>query len=129
MRSLVVDDEYSSRMMLKRLLEGYGRCSVATDGVSALAEHATASSQGAPFDLVCLDVRMPGMSGLDVLEQIRLRESGEAKKARVLIVSSLSDRETVFHAVQRRCDGFLLKPVALASLEEKLQHLGLISAG
>ena len=128
MRSLVVDDEYSSRMMLKRLLDGFGRCSIASDGAAALSEHALACSQGTPFDLICLDIRMPGMSGLDVLEQIRLREAGEGPKARVLIVSSLSDRETVFHAVQRRCNGFLLKPVALSALEEKLKHLGLLGA-
>ena len=78
--------------------------------------------------MICLDIRMPGMSGLDVLEQIRLHESGEGQKSRILIVSSLSDRETVFHAVQRRCNGFLLKPVSLAALEEKLHQLGLLGA-
>ena len=68
---LVIDDNEPNRdAVSRRLLQCGYAVSVAADGAAALA-----LLDQQPFDLVLLDVEMPGMSGLDVLGQIRLRHS------------------------------------------------------
>src|SRR5687767_3737024 len=75
---LVVDDTEANRDALSRRLERKGySVTTAADGAEALRQLAER-----PFDLVILDVMMPGMSGLEVLEQIR-RDRTDRKSTRL----------------------------------------------
>ena len=66
-RILVVDDDRGLRHAMATLLEESGHVVVqAADGLTALGE----LTRHPPFDVMLLDVRMPGMSGLDVLVQV-----------------------------------------------------------
>ena len=97
-RVLVVDDDTLMREVLKALLreEGFVVAGEAKDGASALAQ----MERSRP-DLVCLDVNMPGMSGLDVLKSIKRK----APEVRVVMITGDSTLGTVREAV-----GFIIKP-------------------
>ena len=71
---LVVDDErefqFSAEIALRRA--GY-RAEVAGDGMEALAKFAESEQRKDPFDLVVLDIRMPGMSGVELMDEMSRR--------------------------------------------------------
>ncbi len=89
---LVVDDHNDTRRPLVRLLqlEGYN----ATGASNAL--EALASAQHYPPDLILLDVMIPPMDGLTFL--MRLREDAKAREIPVVVVSGLSDPQTIARA-------------------------------
>jgi two-component system copper resistance phosphate regulon response regulator CusR len=105
---LVADDEPALRRFVARALEVDGHHAVeAQDGTTAL-DLALRSH----FDLLVVDLLMPGLSGFEVLE--RLAEA--APQQRVLVLSAVSDVETRVRCLQMGASDFLSKPFARAEL-------------
>jgi two-component system nitrogen regulation response regulator GlnG len=104
-RVLVADDEDSLRWVLEKGLRtaGYEVTSV-KDGESALR-----AFEAEPFDLVFLDIRMPGVDGLSALG--RLRET--RPDAQVVIMTAHGTMETAIQAMQRGAYDYLAKPFDL----------------
>lgn len=102
---LVVDDNAQERVMLMRLLERMGHTVVlASNGREAL-EHLTNNN----FDLVLLDLMMPGMDGVQVLEHMRSDPSRE--HIPVLVVSALDGMESIVRCVELGAEDYLPKPI------------------
>lgn len=99
----MVDDDTLMREVLKALLreEGFLVAGEAKDGQSALA-----LIERACPDLVCLDVNMPGMSGIEVLKAIKAR-SGDC---RVVMITGDATMSTVREAVGFGAVGYIVKP-------------------
>ncbi len=129
MNALVVDDDFASRMVIQRYLLSYGSTDVATDGVEAVTLFKTALERKQHYDLVCLDIMLSRKSGQAVLKELRQLEAdhgiAEGKRARIIMVSALGDRETVMEAIQR-CDAYLVKPIQMADLVAHLKRFGLV---
>jgi two-component system nitrogen regulation response regulator GlnG len=104
-RILIADDEDSLRWVLEKGLRQAGyEVSAAKDGESALRAFETE-----PFDLVFLDVRMPGMDGLTALAKLReLRPD-----AHVIVMTAHGTMETAIQAMQRGAYDYLAKPFDL----------------
>jgi CheY-like chemotaxis protein len=102
-RVLFVEDDPAVAQMykLKLELDGYA-VEVATDGLQAVAV-ATAS----PPDLIFLDIRLPKMDGLGVLET--LRQDDRTKKVPVVILSNYSERELVDRGLKLGALDYLIK--------------------
>ncbi len=102
---LVVDDEEFNRDMLSRHLElnGY-RVTAAQSGQEALA-----LIEQSRFDLILLDVMMPEMSGLDVLQ--RLRRTMAPIDLPVIMVTAKSESEDIVEAFRLGANDYLTKPV------------------
>ena len=127
MRSLVVDDEFVALSKMVLMLSPYGQCDAATNGEQAMSMLRNALDQGEPYDLIALDINMPGTNGLQLLQTINCEEQcRKTPRARKIIVSAASSRSNVTRAVERRCDAFLVKPVSRDVLAATLQKLGLL---
>lgn len=118
---VLVDDNEVIRMALRAILRQAGFDVVAEardgEGVADLVEKVRP-------DVVCLDVSMPGRSGLEVLGELRDR----FPKVKVLMVTAHSDRETVSQVVQQGAAGMVLKPFNAARVIETMNRvLGLES--
>ena len=128
MRSLIADDELVSRKKLKKILDSVSECMAVENGRAAVEEFNQAWSRGQPYDLVCLDISMPVMDGLDVLFELRKTESElgvqKEKPARVLMITSHSDQDSVVTAIQAGCDDYLVKPFERFGVIEKIKSLG-----
>lgn len=99
---LIVDDEESIRGFLTDLLEGEGYCCVsAASGAEALDQ-----LRADFFNLVFTDIRMPGMSGIDLLLEIKRKWP----KTEVIIMTSYASAEGDLKAVQDGAYDYLKKP-------------------
>jgi two-component system, chemotaxis family, chemotaxis protein CheY len=132
LKILIVEDEFISRTLLKEMLTPFGDCDMVTDGfeaVNVLKE--SYSVPGNNYDLVCLDIMMPRMSGHEVLREMRQIEKERglsgAETTKVFMVSALDDAKNIMEAlVDGRCQAYLTKPISKARLEEHLRQLKLI---
>lgn len=105
---LVVDDERAICEILEEFLSLFGHSvTSANNGADAIE----VLRQARP-DVVFLDIRMPGMSGLDVLKEIKARDSS----IRVIMISAFGDEETESMARELGADGYIQKPVDLPGL-------------
>jgi len=117
-RLLVVDDNELNRDMLSRRLGGRGFVvEAAEDGARALAR-----IDERTFDLVLLDVMMPGLSGIDVLR--RLRERWPESDLPVIMATARDASEDVVEALRLGANDYVTKPldfsVVLARIETQL---------
>jgi two-component system, chemotaxis family, chemotaxis protein CheY len=129
-KTLIAEDELTSRVMLRELLKRYGLPHVAMNGKEAVEAVAAAIDARDPYDLVCLDIMMPEMDGQEALKRIRQLEVeagiAEHKRAKVIMTTAHSDRDNVLAAIQALCDYFLVKPVDGRVLLGELRRMGLI---
>ncbi len=99
---LIIDDEAAIRESLERLLEIEGfQVEVAASGEQGLARLGSR-----PFDLVLLDLALPGRTGLDVLREIRERDS----QAAVIMITAYGTVENAVNAMQAGAVNFIQKP-------------------
>jgi len=131
-KTLIVEDELTSRVLLRELLKRFGPPQVAMNGADAVEAVRGALAAGEPFDLITLDIEMPEMDGQEALRRIRKLEDEAGvridKRARVIMSTSHADRDNVLEAIASQCDYFLAKPIDGRALLEELKRLGLISA-
>ncbi len=120
LRTLVVDDNQTDRLIVRRMLErmGLADVQVAEDGTIAESKLLTAEQINRPFQLVVLDWNMPGANGLKILQFIR--RSKLTKSAKVVVMTATADITVVEAAVASGANDFIVKPVAAATLSEKL---------
>ena len=114
---LVVDDEAPTRWGLSLILESVGyRVSEATNGRQALAIILAAKKEMTPFDLLILDIQLPLMTGLELLDAIRNR----ALTLPVLVITGYSDEDTAAKLRLQGCKACLDKPF---KPDELLDHV------
>ena len=115
-RILVVDDEATMRRLLEKLLrmEGY-EVVLAGSGEQALAELLRAGA-----DTVLLDMRMPGMTGLDVCRQIR--SNPRSLHTPVVFITAVNDRELRRKGMEAGADDFLSKPFDEVELLARIRN-------
>jgi two-component system copper resistance phosphate regulon response regulator CusR len=115
MRILVVEDEKRIADFLCRGLQGAGYAvDAAANGAAALENvHST------DYDLVILDLMLPDMDGLQVLEKVRNRKSGPP----VLILSARGTLDDRVHGLEQGADDYLVKPFAFVELLARVRAL------
>lgn len=120
-RVLVVDDSSVMRKGVSRMLTARGwECDTAVDGVDALEK---IRSGGQEYDLVCTDVHMPNMDGIELVKAVR--EIEEFKHLTLLVISSDSDRRSIARALMAGADEYATKPMSEEALDDKLALMGL----
>lgn len=131
MKILIAEDDLTSSLLLREMLKRFGPINLAVNGRQAVAAVKASLEKGEPFDLICLDIMMPGMDGHQVLREIRTLESlrgiPPANSARVIMTTALEDYNNVIHAYLSMCDGYVIKPIRKKDLIGELCLLGLIS--
>jgi len=131
MRTLIVEDDFTCRLLLLEILKVYGEVHIATNGTEAVTMVRMALDAGEPYDLICLDIMMPEMDGQEALRLIREQEETRGIRstqgARIVMMTALDDVHNVIDAFSKLCDGYLTKPIKKTALLDKLKTLELIS--
>jgi two-component system chemotaxis response regulator CheY len=131
MRILIVEDDLTSRLLLKKMLEPFGICDVAVNGKEATQAFGMALESGEDYTLVCMDIMMPEMDGQAALKAIRKLEEESrcppSRAAKIVMTTALRDIENVSSAFRELCDGYLVKPIARDKLIALLKDLDVIT--
>ena len=111
MKVLVVDDNVTSREILKDMLESFTfEVTVAASAQEGISELESAQ-QNQPFELVVMDWKMPQMDGIEASERIK-SHVGLSKIPAIILVTAYGREELMQQAEQVGLEGFLLKPVS-----------------
>jgi two-component system chemotaxis response regulator CheY len=131
MKTLVVEDDFVSRILMQNLLASYGECHIAVDGEEAVEAFRLALIGAAPYDLICMDIKMPKMNGVEAVDQIRKLETEDGvlstNGVKILMVTSVDDPLDVVGSFRALCDAYLVKPIGKASLLEEMRKMSLVS--
>jgi two-component system chemotaxis response regulator CheY len=131
MRILIVEDDMTSRLLLRKMLEPFGSCDVAVNGKEAVESFRLAHESGQPYALVCLDIMMPEMDGQAALKELRAQEEAKAlppsQAAKIVMTTALRDLDNVTNAYRALCDGYLVKPILRDKLVALLKELDLLT--
>ena len=117
---LIAEDNEINALLAQAMLGKLGHVpTVVADGVSAVSAVATAQAVGAPYDLVLMDLHLPGMDGLEATKQIRAlgAEGGRVPIIALTANAFAEDREACRAAGM---DGFIVKPFDRERLEEAI---------
>ena len=129
MKILIAEDDPISQTLMSHMLRSLGDCRVARDGNEAIELFRTAHEEKSPYDLVCLDIMMPGKSGQEVLVDLREIEKSfgvDSKySVKVVMTTGLSDAQSVVSAFEHGCEAYVTKPVSREILFSTLRQLGL----
>ncbi len=130
MRTLIAEDDTTSSSVLVAALKKFGECMQVQDGMSAVEAFGQALDEEKPFDLVCMDIMMPNMDGIQAVKALRAAEQARGvppdKEVKVLMVTALNDPRTVIQSFYRAgANAYLVKPMEPADLKAKLAELDL----
>ena len=119
LKFLLVDDEEDILEIIQDRLEAYG-FAVVTAGTGREALNKVAAEK---FDGIFLDVKMPEMSGIEALEEIRKTD----KQTPIIIITSSSTREAAIEAIAKGANEYVLKPFEWEELKAKIEQVYKIS--
>ncbi|MGE3550315.1 MAG: response regulator [Geobacter sp.] len=130
-RCLIVDDDELGRELLATQLEDYAACDLASDGYEAVAKFTAALLEGNPYQLIFLDIVMPGMDGHGAARAIRSLEQERGipveRGVNIVVLSSLNTPQDIIQAyVSAQSAAHLVKPIKLEKLFQTLRKLELI---
>ena len=113
MRILIIEDDSRIADFLQRGLNSEGNhCVVANDGDSGLQ-----LAKGGDFDLVLLDLMLPGMHGLEVCQQIRMRKL----EIPVIMLTGMDKPDDIIAGLRMGADDYLTKPFLFDELRARIQ--------
>ena len=116
---LIADDHAANRHVLQKLLEKAGHRVTSVEGGDEVLEACAA----AEYDAVIADLHMPGVSGLDLLRQLRVMQAGSPMRTPVLILSADVTPESIQSCQQAGARAFLSKPVVPTKLLDALAEI------
>lgn len=121
---LVAEDNEINALLAHALLTKLGHVTtVVSDGHSAVAKWTTAETAGTRFDLVLMDVQMPGLDGLEATRQIRRHEASHDRHTHILALTANALAEDSEACIAAGMDGFLTKPLDRNALESALRSI------
>lgn len=128
-KCLVVDDDALGRELAAHYLEGIAVCDKAADGREAIEKFRAALDCGAPYQLMLLDLVMPGMDGYETGKAIRKLELERgipaAQGVNIIVISALNTPGEIINAyISAQSAAHLVKPVEPENLMKTLKKLG-----
>jgi two-component system sensor histidine kinase RpfC len=119
MRLLIADDHAANRMVLQGMLQKAGHKVVAVDDGEAVL----AAVEASDYDVVIADLHMPGLSGLDMLRQLRVMQAGAPARTPGVILSAGVSPDSIQQCERAGARAFLAKPVVASRLLDTLADI------
>jgi two-component system chemotaxis response regulator CheY len=130
MRTLIVEDDFTSRLLRQSFLSKYGECHVAVNGKEALAAFRASQESGQHYNLICMDIMMPEMDGQTAVKEIRALEEAagtlSTNGVKIVMTTALDDVKNVVQSFKSLCDAYLFKPIDTGKLLGHMKDLHLV---
>ncbi|MDJ0840726.1 MAG: response regulator [Acidobacteriota bacterium] len=130
MKVLVIEDEFISRVKLQKILSRYGECHIAVNGEEMMAAFVQAHEENEPYDLLTVDIRLPDITGQEIVRRIRDWEKShhvvdEDKEVKILMVTAMSDGKNIMASFKEGCEGYVVKPFDFNKIADALARMGI----
>ena len=133
MKMLIIEDDPISQKLLSSFLKEYAVCDIANDGAQGISVFESSLKTNKRYDLVCLDIMMPQMDGIQVLQKIRSAENKNGvyglDGTKIIMTTALRHLENVRNSLKAHCEAYIIKPILKKDFILKLQELGLLKGG
>lgn len=116
---LVVEDDNFTRKIILRVLRDIGYANIVDVDNAEFAINLLGTNA---FDLIITDINMPDMNGLEFVQKIRAGKTPAKRETRIVVLTSFSQTEVLASALALDINGFLVKPIIPAVVEEKLMQ-------
>ncbi len=131
MKCLIIDDEAFNREVAVTLLSDLAECEEADCGTEAIAKFTAALESNAPYDLLLLDIMMPGMNGHETARAIRTIEKERAtdisKRVKLVMLTALnSPQDAMDSFCSAQSSAYIIKPVSKEKILNVISTLGLL---
>jgi two-component system chemotaxis response regulator CheY len=130
LRTLLVEDDFTSRLVLQSFLSSYGDCHIAVNGLEAVDAFGAALAGGLPYDLVCMDIMMPEMDGREAVRRVRAMEEAagilSTHGAKIVMTTAVNDIKEVIRCFRELADAYLMKPIDLTELLRQMEAFRLV---
>ncbi len=135
MRILVVEDSNTSRMYLREILKDVtgenSEIDCAASGEEALEKYEEKRVSGESYDIIFMDIILPGIDGLQALEKIRdieqKSDTSEDEKTKAIITTALDDDAKASRAFfQCEAISYITKPITIDKIQAEMSKFGLI---
>ena len=121
LHTLIADDHPANRMVLRRLLEKAGHHVEEVES----GDEVLALLTERDFDAVLIDLHMPGVSGLDIMREVRVMEAGAPRRTPFMVLTADVTPEAMQACEQAGARSFLPKPIVAGRLLEALAEIAL----
>lgn len=111
---LIIDDDRNLRFAFRRVLDAR----TYTIDEAGTGEEGLAMAKTQPYDVILLDLRMPGMSGMEVLQKLLALDS----KTPVIMMTAFGTTDTAIQAMKHGAFDFVLKPFDIDEIQRVVQH-------
>lgn len=129
MRYLIVDDDESIHLYLQVILSRHGECVTALTGEEAVERFAAGLAEGNPFDVVFMDILLPGMDGhraAGIMREAEASMEGGASFKLVMITCLVDDSNVKRAFSDARAELYITKPLDRESVSRQLREHGII---
>jgi two-component system chemotaxis response regulator CheY len=130
MKSLIVEDDFTARKLMQVYLSDMGESFIAVNGKEAVKVVKNAIEKKEPFDLICMDIMMPEMDGIEAVEIIRQTEKENGIEGlsgvKIIMTTAKGQPKDILSAFNIGCEAYLLKPVRKPALMKEIEKLGLL---
>ena len=113
-RVLIIDDDRNLRFAFRRVLDA----KTYTIDEAGTGEEGLGMVRSQPYDVILLDLRMPGMSGMEVLEKLLALDS----RTPVIMMTAFGVTDTAIQAIKLGAYDFVLKPFEIDEIQRVVHH-------
>ena len=122
---LIVDDNFENRQLLAEILREVAACDFAASGKEAIEAYNLSLQKKELYSLILLDIELPEVNGLEILEKIRESEKkvGIPFGDGIPIMIITAYEKKFLEAFNKGCDDYILKPIDTALLMTKIAKI------
>lgn len=130
MKTLIIDDGIAHSGIAEKLMIAYGECDIANTGEKGLEKYRAAFLEQTPYDLILLDIVLPGINGHEVINEIRrfeeMHQQFGSAKVKIVMMSAREDNKTIMQSFREQCEGYIIKPITRKKVLKWLHELELL---
>jgi CheY-like chemotaxis protein len=131
-RALIAEDDFATRWRMKRLIEPYICCDIAVNSSEVLLAFEISQDDGTPYDIMLIDVDLPGNTPAEIIADIRKREANRnivrLDQIKFVAISRHDTSSRALSEILSQCEGHITRPINKGDFLGQLHSMGFLQS-